>query len=131
MLRFLVSNKLGRQNFEHLSGPIEFGRGPERDGILRCVVQDGYVSKDHVRVEEQTDGRVKIDNLSARNSIRLPDNSIIDKGETKLVKLPVRLTVGETQIDIEPIVDPIASGPLETVGAPIAAPFRRMTGLVV
>src|SRR5205807_2417823 len=68
MLRFLVSNKVGRQTYEHPSGPVEFGRGPERDGLTRIVIQDGYVSKDHVKVEELADGQVKIDNLSARNS---------------------------------------------------------------
>ena len=119
MLRFLITNKREQQRFEHLSGPIEFGRGPEREGVARCVVQDGYVSKDHVRVEEHPDGRVKIDNLSARNSIRLPDNSTIDVGKATLLKPPVRLTVGETLIDIEGVVDPVASAPLETIGAPM------------
>src|SRR5262249_8623637 len=119
MLRFLISNKRERQNFEHLSGPIEFGRGPERDGITRCVIQDGYVSKDHVKVEELPDGRIKAETLSLRNSIRLPDNSLIDKGETRQLRPPARLTVGETLIDIEVVVDPIAGAPLETIGAPL------------
>jgi adenylate cyclase len=119
MLRFLITNKRERQHFEHLAGPIEFGRGPERENIARCVIQDGYVSKDHVRVEEQPDGRLKIDNLSARNSIRLPDNSTIDVGKTSIVKPPVHLTVGETRIEIEAAVDPVANAPLETIGAPM------------
>lgn len=121
MLRFVVSNKLGRQNFEHPSGPIEFGRGPEasRKDAVRVVVQDGYVSKDHVRIEEQNDGVLKIENLSQRNSIRLADNSIIDKGETKALKTPLRLTVGETFIDIEVVIDPVSSGPLETIASPV------------
>src|SRR5262245_65420387 len=104
MLRFVVTNKRERQNFEHLTGPIEFGRGPERDNIARCVVNDGYVSKDHVRVEEADPGQVQIDNLSTRNSIRLPDNSVIDKGESRKVKAPVRLTVGETLIDLATVL---------------------------
>src|SRR5205823_3116530 len=86
MLRFLITNKRERQSFEHLAGPIEFGRGPERDNIPRCVVQDGYISRDHVKVEEQPDGRIKVDNLSQRNSIRvLPDNSLIDRGQTAVL----------------------------------------------
>src|SRR5205823_2305727 len=48
----------------------------------------------------------------------------IDKGETRVLKPPIRLTVGETLIDMETIVDPIANGPLET----IASPFRRPPG---
>lgn len=126
MLRFHIANKRERQNFEHLAGPIEFGRGPERDGVTRCVIQDGYVSKDHVKVEEIDDGRVQIENLSQRNSIRLPDSSLIDKGETRALRAPVRLTVGETFIDIEAVVDPIANAPLETIGAPLR-PTRATT----
>jgi adenylate cyclase len=122
MLRFLISNRRERQHFEHLSGPIEFGRGPERDGMTRCVIQDGYVSKDHVRVEEQADGQLQVENLSARNSIRLADNSIIDKGETRILRAPTRLTVGETLIDIEAVVDPIANAPLESINAPLRQP---------
>lgn len=120
MLRFLISNKLGRQNYDHPSGAIEFGRGPEpsKPGVIRLVIQDGYVSKDHVRVEEQPDGFLKIENLSSRNSIRLPDNSIIDKGETRALKAPTRLTVGETSIDIELVVE--QTGPLETIAQPVA-----------
>ncbi len=125
MLRITVTNKAGRQSHDHPSGPVEFGRGPERDGMPRIVIQDGYVSKDHVKVEEVADGQqIKIDNLSLRNSIRLPDNSIIDKGETKLLKSPTTLTVGETFINIEIVVDPVSSGPLET----IASPVRRERG---
>src|SRR5947208_7129395 len=124
MLRFTISNKLGRQSFEHPSGPLEFGRGPEptEKDVPRVVVQDGYVSKDHVRVDEQPDGQLKIRNLSQRNSIRLPDNTIVDKGETKVLKAPTRLTVGETFIDIEVIVDPVANGPLETIASPVVRP---------
>ena len=70
MLRFRVWNKLERQEIEHLSGPIEFGRGGARHNVPRCVIQDLYVSKDHIRVLELEDGRVRIENLSQRNSIR-------------------------------------------------------------
>jgi adenylate cyclase len=124
MLRFSISNKLGQQSFEHTSGPIEFGRGPEptEKDVPRVVVQDGYVSKDHVRVDEQPDGQVRIRNLSQRNSIRLPDNSIIDKGETRSVRAPTKLVVGETAISIEVVVDPVASGPLETIASPVIRP---------
>src|SRR5438874_2614334 len=128
MLRILVSNKLGRQSYEQPSGAVEFGRGPERDGITRVVIQDGYVSKDHVKVEEIDGGTIKIDNLSSRNSIRLADNSIIDKGETKILKPPTRLTVGETLIDIEMVIDPVASGPLETIASPVRRERERGAG---
>jgi adenylate cyclase len=128
MLRFHITNKLGRQSHEHPSGPVEFGRGPDaqKKEAIRFVIQDGYVSKDHVRIEEQPESQLRVENLSARNSIRLSDNSIIDKGETRTLKAPVRLTVGETFLDVEVVADP-SSGPLET----IASPVRRDRGSVV
>src|SRR5262245_29818447 len=125
MLRFSISNKRERQQFEHLTGPIEFGRGPEREGITRCVVQDGYISRDHMRVEEQADNRLRVENLSARNSIRvLADNSTIAPGQASLLRSPARLSVGETLVEIETAVDPVASSPLETIGAPLRPPPR-------
>jgi len=59
MLRFRVLNKLERHEIEHLSGPFEFDRGPTRDDVPRCVLQDLYISKDHLRVLELEDGRVR------------------------------------------------------------------------
>ena len=91
MLRFRVRNKLERQDIEHLSGPLEFGRGPARDDVPRCVLQDLYVSKDHIRVVELEDGRVRIENLSQRNSIRLADGAIIAIGTSREVLPPVHL----------------------------------------
>src|SRR5947199_8682845 len=129
MLRFLISNKRERQQFEHLAGPIEFGRGPERDGITRCVIQDGYISRDHVRIEEQADGRLRVENLSARNSIRiLADNSTLAPNQTSFLKPPVRLSVGETLLEVETAIDPIANAPLETIGSPLRQPPRPAAG---
>lgn len=118
MLRFVVSNKRERQQFEHHNGPIEFGRGPERQDVPRCVIQDLYVSKDHVQIEETDEGAIHVRNLSARNSIRLSDNSIISTGETRVIAPPLRMMVGETIIDMERLVDPVANAPLSTIAAP-------------
>src|SRR5947207_683576 len=101
MLRFRLSNKRERHEFEHVSGPIEFGRGGQRNGVPRCVIQDLYVSKDHVHVLELEGGRVRVKNLSTRNSIRLADNTIIAIGDSRDLPMPVRLTVGETSLSIE------------------------------
>ncbi len=118
MLRFAVSNKREHQQFEHAAGPIEFGRGAQRDGVPRCVVQDLYVSKDHVRVEELDAGRVRVENLSGRNSIRLADNSVILTGQARDLDTPARLVVGETAIDVDFVADTTAEGPLETIASP-------------
>ena len=119
MLLFVVSNKRERQQFEHAAGPIEFGRGPQRGEVPRCVVQDSYISRDHVYVEELDGGRVRVRNLSARNSIRLADNTVIGTGAVRELGIPVRLFVGETVVDVEAAADPTADGPLSTVASPL------------
>src|SRR5437870_5811501 len=45
MLRFQISDKRERQQLDHVSGPIEFGRGPKRNQIARCVIEDLRVSR--------------------------------------------------------------------------------------
>jgi adenylate cyclase len=123
MLHFRVWNKLERQEIEHLSGPLEFGRGPARNDVPRCVLQDLYVSKDHICVLELEDGRVRIDNLSQRNSIRLADGSAIGIGTSRDLLPPVHLTVGETTVEIERPPPDSAERLLQT----IASPFPRRT----
>ena len=61
MLRFSVHNSRERQQLEHERGPIEFGRGPRRSNVPRCTIQDAYVSKDHVRIEESAEDRLRIE----------------------------------------------------------------------
>jgi adenylate cyclase len=121
MVQFQVSNKHGRQQFEHVSGPIEFGRGPRRDTAPRCVIQnDLYVSKDHVRVEELPNGLIRISNLSQRNPIWLGDNTTVAPGQERELALPIRLTVGETAIGIDAVApDPVDREALATIAKPI------------
>jgi adenylate cyclase len=101
MLRIRVSNRLEQQEIEHPSGPLEFGRGPARNHVPRCVLKDLYVSKDHIRVLELEDGLVRVENLSQRNSIRLDDGTVIATGNCREFVPPVHLMVGETTVDIE------------------------------
>lgn len=119
MLRFRVWNKVERQEIEHLSGPLEFGRGPARNDVPRCVLQDLYVSKDHIRVLELEDGRVRIENLSQRNSIRLADGSVIAIGATREVIPPVHLAVGETTVEIERPLPDSGERLLQTIASPL------------
>ena len=121
MLRFRVNNKLQQQEFDHPAGPIEIGRGGARDDVPRCVVQDLYVSKDHISVQETPAAKIQVRNLSARNSIRLADNSLIAVGAMRDLDSPLRLTVGETTIDVEVLAEEPAesAGPLQTIGQPL------------
>ncbi len=128
MLRFAISNKREQQQFEHAGGPIEFGRGAQRNNVPRCVIQDLYVSKDHVRVDELDGGRVRVENLSQRNSIRLADNSVIAVGQSRELDTPTRLVVGETAVDVDFVADSTADGPLETVASPHASKMLSGAG---
>jgi signal transduction histidine kinase len=120
MLRYYVTNARERQELEHLQGPLEFGRGPRRQNVPRCVVQDPYVSKDHVRIEELAGGRVRVDNLSGRGLIRLPGQNAIGPGERSELVVPLRLTVGDTTIDVESAVpDPMFRDSLQTIADPV------------
>ncbi len=118
MLRFHLANKREQQQFDHLSGPIEFGRGPERNGVPRCVIQDLYVSKDHLHITELDGGLVRVENLSQRNSVRLGESTFIGIGETRNLQSPAQLTVGETVLSVEHVREEDEAGPLETLAAP-------------
>jgi adenylate cyclase len=119
MLHFHISNKHERRQLDHPAGRIEFGRGPQRNGVPRCVVQDLYVSKDHLAVVELDDGRIRVENLSQRNPIILADKTVIAIGENRILTTPLRLLVGETTLDIESSAEPAREGPLETVASPM------------
>jgi class 3 adenylate cyclase len=131
MLRVRISNRQERKQLEHRDGPLEFGRGPLRDGVARCIVQDACVSRDHLRIQELESGRVRIENLSRRNPVLLSDNSGIGPGETGVFDLPLRLVIGETRVSIEPAESKIGSpelfdkATLETAEIRIPSAFER------
>jgi signal transduction histidine kinase len=141
MLRCSVSNERENQQIEHASGPLEFGRGVPRGNVRRCIVQDPYVSKDHVRLEEIGAGVLRIDNLSTKQPIAVealsfsaifnpadamtrpasgPVAHIPPGGRLEAVSLPVRLTIGDTRIVIEPgEEDGVQRQDLVTVASPV------------
>src|SRR5215468_6844553 len=122
MLHVYVSNKGERKQLEHAGGPIEFGRGPQREGVPRCMIQDVFVSRDHLRVEEFADGRIELWNLSGLNPIILGDDSVILPGSHRECGLPVCLKIGESLITIERAdQDPIRRDVLATISEPVRA----------
>jgi signal transduction histidine kinase len=120
MLRCYVSNDRERQQLEHQAGPLEFGRGPKRGDLARCVIHDPYVSKDHVRIAELAGNRLRVENLSGKQPIWLSANSSILPGGAFDLDLPARLTVGDSVIDIEPSSgDSVRREFLVTVAQPV------------
>jgi signal transduction histidine kinase/CheY-like chemotaxis protein len=102
MIRFRIRNQTHMQHLDHAGGPIEFGRGPMRDDVPRCKIRDECVSKDHVRVEELADGKVRVENLSQKQPIVLAAADAIHPGGWRCLTPPLCLTVGDTAIDVEP-----------------------------
>ena len=103
-LHIEVSNPAQRTAFEHPSGPLEFGRGPQRD-LPRCVIAgDQSVSRDQLRVERLADGRIRLENLSANTPVVVegqsePNNYL----QARDLAVPVAVTAGRTRIDFRPM----------------------------
>jgi adenylate cyclase len=123
MLWILVSNKLGRDRFLHREGPLELGRGPQRE-VPRKILQDPAVSTNQLCLEELENHRLRLCNLSARVKVRLADGSLIEPGGECCTTLPTRLHVGDTLIEIESTdraETPVQSALLRTIEPPVAA----------
>jgi len=87
--------------YNHGSGPFDVGRYPGEDEVPRCVVEsDPTVSKNHLRLEAQPDGRVMVTNTSQRKRIRLPELELAP-GESRVLPVPFTLCVGNTSIALE------------------------------
>lgn len=116
MLSIQIHNKKQNQRFEHSGGPLEFGRGPKRK-VERFVVNDLFTSRDQLRIEEQPGGRIVAENLSQKQEVQLGDGRNISVGATLELALPIRLILGQTAIDIEPVSpDSFNKQSLQTVG---------------
>src|SRR5262249_48800813 len=119
MLRFHVHNARERQQVEHAAGPIEFGRGPRRGTVPRGMIQDAYVSKEHLRIEELGTGEGRGGNLGTKRPVGVGDGSIRRGGSGQLMP-PVRLGIGDTFIDVEPgIPEEVDRDSLKTVMQPL------------
>jgi adenylate cyclase len=123
MLWILVSSRTGRERFVHREGPLEFGRGPQRD-VPRRVLEDPTVSTNQLYLEAQQENRVRLCNLSAKVTIRLADGSLIEPGRVRTATLPTRLQIGDTLIEIESQDSEVSAADgalLKTIRPPLAA----------
>jgi adenylate cyclase len=97
MLYVTLSNSRQETRREHERGPLEFGRGPQRD-FDRIVVEDRYTSRDQLRIEALASGRLRIENLGGPAT--LSSGQSLDSGQSCEVPLPVRISFGYTTVDI-------------------------------
>jgi adenylate cyclase len=100
MLKVVLINKWQHLNSVHAAGPLEFGRGDRRQAERVVIVNDAFVSRDQMRIEGLPNGRLRIENLSATNTVRLEDGTKVDRGAPLEIGLPVRITIGNTVVEI-------------------------------
>ncbi len=82
-----------------MSGPLEFGRVVQKDSS-RVVLDDPFVSRDQLRIQEQPGGRLSVENLSQRTPLHISDGTMIGVGAKGEFRLPVTITVGATHIEV-------------------------------
>ncbi len=135
-LRLEITNAVQRHHFEHDSGPLEFGRGPQRE-LTRCLIDgDPTVSRDQLRIEERPGGRVRVENLSQRIAVVISGGGRIPELQSQELDLPLVLTMGQTRLsiksaptyaaDLSPETTIAVSPPPGLVSIP--APFRNPQG---
>lgn len=127
MLKIAISNERQSLLFTHDGGPLEFGRGPKKE-LDRFVIEDRFVSRDQLRIEELPLGRLRLDNLGS--PFTLADGSTIESGNSKELPLPVRLTVGYTIVEVtvdQPRADllPEMADGLQTISRPVHSMSSR------
>ena len=100
LLHIEVANAAKQQRFKHEGGPLEFGRGPQRQ-IKRCLIDgDPTVSRDHLRIEQLPAGQICLENLSQRNPVVIPGRCRVAEMQSLEVELPIVMVVGQTTISI-------------------------------
>lgn len=119
MLRIRVIEREQTQEYEHAEGPVELGRGPQRD-VRRIVVHDTAVSRDHLRIEEVAAGWVRVENLSQTNRVQLSVGEPLARGACRDLRLPLALVVGHVHIDLNSDAEQLSEpGPLHTIAQPV------------
>ncbi len=119
MLHVVVEGPAGRTEFDHQSGPLEFGRGPKRD-CARRVLDDSYVSANQLRVEERPGNKVRVENLSTRVPVKF-SGTTLDAGQSCDASLKLEVRVGQTTIILEAPErdDPIDASLMKSVERPV------------
>jgi len=122
-LHIEVANAAQRTEFDHPSGPLEFGRGPQRE-VSRCVIAgDQSVSRDQLRVEALADGRLRLENLSANTPVIVDGQSDpIIHLQARDIALPAAVTVGRTRIGFRLAGVPAGATPQAAPRVPAPAP---------
>ncbi|NQV28715.1 MAG: adenylate/guanylate cyclase domain-containing protein [Rhodopirellula sp.] len=125
MLQINYSNSNQNEQLTHdETGPVEFGRSPGMTGARHQILVDDFVSRDQLLIEQFDADTVRVQNVSTKVPVTLADGTLIGPGSELLLNVPVRLTTGHTQIEIQ---SPSATGSenhgssLRTISAPVSS----------
>jgi hypothetical protein len=87
MIHIVVQNEQQELATIHDGGPLEFGRAAGYK-TARIVVNDLHSSRDHLRIEETGDGKLRVRNLSKSSPVTVENDELIEPDETRVVPLP-------------------------------------------
>ena len=118
MIEIIVSNEKQKLRKRHPAGPIEIGRNPGMDHA-RLVIDDSYVSRSQLIVEQLEEERVQIQNVGA--NVLLGDGDELARGQTHTARMPIRVSAGFTVIEIAFVLDPdrASHAALNTISRPV------------
>jgi adenylate cyclase len=116
MLEVMVVNGRQHSRFRHEGGSLELGRDPH--GEAGFVVDDAYVSRRQLLVEDDERGSVQIENVG-RAEVNLADGTRMRTGDVRVLALPVELRVGETEITLGSEPMHMQGDELQTIARPI------------
>jgi adenylate cyclase len=116
MLRIRIRNDNQSENFSLTGGSLLIGRVDDGNS-KRFVVNDRYVSRDQLTIEELPDNRVRVENRGGK--VTLSDGTVAERGETVEVSTPVAISVGFTTLEVTPEIDPEPQGAFQTIAKPI------------
>jgi hypothetical protein len=137
MIHIVVKNDHQELATIHDAGPLEFGRAAGYK-TPRIVVNDLHASRDHLRIEETGDGKLRVRNLSRSSPVTVEPVTIepvtaetgkpIEPDESRVVPLPTSLVIGTTTIQMllldEPsLVPPIGRANSRLSGRPTCRPL--------
>ena len=128
MLALTINDKVEVQQLTIADGAVEVGRGPSRDGTRRVSVRDGFVSRDHLRLEERPGGRVRVVNLSSKAPLTIDAGPGLAPGADGEYLLPVRIGIGGTTVDVDaPEPERIDATGMMTVSPPVRSQTATAT----
>lgn len=93
MLRITIENKQQQAQYRHEAGRLILGRCPNSEHQIQ--ISDQYVSRRHLAVEQIATDQIRCENLG-RNPVHLPNDQLLEHGDTEDLTLPTQLRLGKT-----------------------------------